>query len=171
MTTHPVHAAQADQAPTRSEPSGVSKDDVGRRAVITGALAVAGGATLVACASGSTDTSAGSASSSATASGDGGTGAVIVKLADVPVGSAVSAKLDGKKIIVAQPTKGDVVAFSAICTHMGCPVQPAGKKLNCPCHGSVYDAATGKNLSGPAPSPLPAVAVKLDASGDGVVKA
>ncbi len=53
------------------------------------------------------------------------------------------------------------MAFSAICTHMGRTVAPAGKQLQCPCHGSVYDAATGKNLSGPAPRPLSPVSVHV----------
>lgn len=88
--------------------------------------------------------------------------AALARLATIPVGSAVAAKdAAGKPIVVAQPTAGKAVAFSAICTHMGCTVAPAGKTLNCPCHGSVYDAATGKVLSGPAPAPLPAVAVHV----------
>ncbi len=57
-------------------------------------------------------------------------------------------------IVVAQPTAGTVVAFSAICTHAGCTVAPAGKEFDCPCHGSRYDAATGAVIQGPAPSPL-----------------
>jgi cytochrome b6-f complex iron-sulfur subunit len=54
------------------------------------------------------------------------------------------------------------VAFSAICTHQGCTVAPAGRQFRCPCHGSVYDAATGKVIDGPAPAPLAAVPVKVD---------
>ncbi len=57
-----------------------------------------------------------------------------------------------------------MVAFSAICTHMGCTVAPEGKRLLCPCHGSTFDAFTGKNLSGPAPSPLEKVSVRLNGS-------
>jgi Rieske Fe-S protein len=84
------------------------------------------------------------------------------------VGGAVAAQgADGKPIIVAQPKKGDIVAFTAICTHRGCTVAPAGAQLRCPCHGSVYDAFTGKNLSGPAPAPL--AAVKVSVSGGQVV--
>jgi cytochrome b6-f complex iron-sulfur subunit len=178
LATLSPHDAPADAAGVDSPRRPV---DVARRAVITGALTVAGGAALVACGSSgssadtttssSSSTSSTSSSKSAGSAGSGAGSAVIVKLADVPVGSAVSATLDGKKIVVAQPTKGKVVAFSAICTHMGCTVAPSGGKLNCPCHGSVFDAATGKHLSGPAPSPLPAVPVKLNASGDGVVSA
>ena len=112
-------------------------------------------------ASSSTDSSSAGDSGSASApSGSGG--ASLVAVSDVPVGSAVSAKTaDGKPIVVSQPTKGDIVAFSAICTHRGCTVKPAGKQFQCPCHGSVYDAKTAKVLQGPAPAPLSSVAVKV----------
>lgn len=92
-------------------------------------------------------------------------GAVLAELSAVPVGGAVSATgKDGAKLIVAQPTKGTVVAFSAICTHQGCTVAPAKSTLNCPCHGSVFNTATGAVTSGPAPSPLPKVAVMISGS-------
>jgi len=51
-----------------------------------------------------------------------------------------------------------------ICTHLGCiPIAHQGPYDGyfCPCHGSTYDLATGKNLSGPAPLPLPRIAVKV----------
>ncbi len=44
-------------------------------------------------------------------------------------------------------------ALSAICTHLGCLVDPAQGGLQCHCHGSRYDS-NGQNLSGPAPRPL-----------------
>jgi Rieske Fe-S protein len=54
-----------------------------------------------------------------------------------------------------------VVAFSAVCTHMGCTVAPQGGILKCPCHGSTYDLATGDNTGGPAPRPLAKVSVTV----------
>ena len=65
-------------------------------------------------------------------------------------------------MIVSRPTGSTVACFSAICTHQGCTVQPEGNKAVCPCHGSVYDAKTGKVLQTPAPAPLPKVSVKVD---------
>ena len=86
----------------------------------------------------------------------------LAQLADIPVGGAVSATgPDGKPVIVAQPTAGKVVAFSAICTHQGCTVAPQGSVIRCPCHGSTYDLATGDNTGGPAPSPLAAIPVTV----------
>jgi Rieske Fe-S protein len=80
----------------------------------------------------------------------------------VPVGGSISATQDGKPIVLAQPTAGKVVAFSAICTHMGCTVNPSGNQLHCPCHGSTYNAFTGAVIHGPAPTALPPVQVKVE---------
>lgn len=145
----------------------------------TGSLAVAGGTSVLAgCASSSgaasTPPAAPSTSSTATTAptvsttasgapaGAGAGAASLATLAAIPVGSAVAAKdAAGKPIVVAQPAAGRAAAFSAICTHMGCTVAPAGKELRCPCHGSVFDAATGTVVHGPAPAPLAAVPVHV----------
>jgi Rieske Fe-S protein len=149
-----------------------------RRPVLLGGAAAVAAASLAGCASdddtptataGGGDTSASGAAASPEPSDPGG-GKALAKVSAVPVGGAVAAKgADGKPIIVAQPAQGQIVAFSAICTHKGCTVAPAGKELKCPCHGSVFEAATGKNIGGPAPSPLPAVSVTV--SGDDVLPA
>lgn len=134
-----------------------------RRSVLIGTAAVAGVGVLAACSP-----SGGSSPGTTTAPGGGGGG--LVALADVPVGGAVSAtNAAGEPVIIAQPEAGTVVGFSAICTHMGCTVAPDGAELKCPCHGSVYEAATGTNIDGPAPRPLDAFNVKVD--GDQVVEA
>jgi len=160
-----------------------------RRTVVTAAVLGAGGLTgLTACSSSSgsgttlsrvTDnpSSAPSPTPSSTAQDDVVTGsassstteaaASLVKLSDVPVGGAVAAQAPSGAIVVARPTAGTVVAFSAICTHQGCKVSPQGNRLDCPCHGSVFDAFTGKPVRGPAPAPLQSVPVKV--SGQDVV--
>ena len=91
----------------------------------------------------------------------------VAALADIPVGGSIDATIGGEPVLLSQPTAGTVVAFSAICTHQGCVVAAAGSQLECPCHGSVFDAATGAVEQGPAPDPLPEVAVTVD--GDRVV--
>jgi Rieske Fe-S protein len=69
--------------------------------------------------------------------------------------------------------QGSIVAYSAICQHLGCPAPalsyyPPGTcgqsyngrnfYLHCTCHGSTYDAANAAaNLTGPAVLPLPQV--------------
>ena len=141
-----------------------------RRNVLAAGAGTALGATvLAACGGGGSDSTKGSSGSSPASSassgnaGGGGGGTVLAEVADVPVGGAVSAKdSDGKPVLVAQPTAGQVVAFSAICTHMGCTVAPGDKQFECPCHGSTYDLATGDNTGGPAPRPLAKIAVKVE---------
>ncbi|MGC8484662.1 MAG: Rieske 2Fe-2S domain-containing protein [Candidatus Baltobacteraceae bacterium] len=64
---------------------------------------------------------------------------------------------------------GDVVAYSLICTHMGCEVAYTHETqtFTCPCHGSVFDAArSGEVERGPAPRPLPEIAVQSSPGGD-----
>jgi cytochrome b6-f complex iron-sulfur subunit len=134
---------------------------VTRRTVLAVGAAGAGAVALAACSS-----SSGSKDSTGTAGAGGSTAAPgsapLAKLADITVGQAVSAKLpDGSATIVARPTESTAACFSARCTHMGCTVQPAGTELHCPCHGSVYDAATGAVKQGPAPKPLPKIDVHV----------
>ena len=77
----------------------------------------------------------------------------IAALADVPVGGSIDATINGEAALVSQPTAGQVVAFSAICTHQGCMVAAAGNEFHCPCHGSIYDAATGEVITGSRDQP------------------
>lgn len=149
---------------------------VDRRHVIAGGLGAAGLVGLAACGDGAngpgdsggnggaTTTSAPMATSTpASTTAPSAAGATpIVALADVPVGGAVSAKSpDGAPIVVAQPTAGTAVAFSAICTHQGCTVAPSGNQFTCPCHGSVFAGADGARVSGPAQRPLNPVPVQV----------
>jgi cytochrome b6-f complex iron-sulfur subunit len=115
--------------------------------------------------SATTDSATPAAGDTSAASSGGGT--TLTALSKVPVGGAIGLKVGDKPIIVAQPTSGKVVAFSAICPHAGCTVGASSSQLKCPCHGSTFDLATGKNLSGPAPKPLTALNVAVD--GDNVV--
>jgi rieske iron-sulfur protein len=62
-----------------------------------------------------------------------------------------------------------LVAFSAICTHLGCSVvaQPnEDGHIICPCHGSMYDPKdNAKVLRGPAGRALPGLPITLGANG------
>ena len=91
--------------------------------------------------------------SGATGGSDNG-GTATVELSSIPVGGAVSASLGSTPIVVAQPKAGEVVAFSAVCTHQGCTVAPQGGEFDCPCHGSRFNGSTGDVLQGPASKPL-----------------
>ena len=102
--------------------------------------------------------SAPAASASGAGSGGGGGGggggaAVLAKTSDVPVGGGTI--LADKKIVITQPQSGAFHAFSAVCTHAGCTVAyQGGAQIVCPCHGGLYNAATGAVEGGPPPSGL-----------------
>jgi Rieske Fe-S protein len=142
--------------------------NVSRRAVLAAGPTAAGLGLLAACGgsqggTGSTASTGGPGSAGSAPSTPSKGSRVLAKVADIPVGGAVSATDPaGKPLIVSRPSDGEVVAFSAICTHMGCTVAPDGNVLRCPCHGSTYDPATGKNTGGPAPRPLGRVGVSVN---------
>ncbi|NNG39821.1 Rieske (2Fe-2S) protein [Flexivirga sp. ID2601S] len=62
-----------------------------------------------------------------------------------------------------------VVAYSKICTHVGCPVglyEQTTHHLLCPCHQSTFDLTEDcKVIFGPAKRPLPQLEIKVDDAG------
>ena len=156
---------QAEQDPTAARPD--------RSAVIRGAgavgLAAVGATALAACGSdsgagasaGGSSSGGSSSAATTTAAGSGDSGGVAK--ADVPVGGGII--VASSMAVITQPAAGEFKAFSSTCTHMGCPVAAvADGTINCNCHGSRFDIATGAVKQGPATSPLPAkkVTVKGD---------
>jgi nitrite reductase/ring-hydroxylating ferredoxin subunit len=144
---------------TRNSPS--------RRQVVGAAAGAFSVCALAACGGGSdtaspsTSTSGAAAASSTPAASQGS--ADLAALSDVPVGGAIKVEGPAGPTILAQPTAGNVVAFSAKCTHKGVPLDVDGTELVCSAHGSVFEALTGKVVKGPATTPLPAVAgVKVE---------
>ncbi|MDJ0625499.1 MAG: Rieske (2Fe-2S) protein [Candidatus Caenarcaniphilales bacterium] len=65
-------------------------------------------------------------------------------------------KFGSKPGILIKDNKGELKAFNAVCSHLGCTVsyQPDKSRIFCACHGGVYDPETGKNIAGPPPEPL-----------------
>ena len=62
-----------------------------------------------------------------------------------------------------------IVAYSKICTHVGCPValyEQQTHHLLCPCHQSTFDLTQEcKVIFGPASRPLPQLPITVDAEG------
>ncbi|MFC9244553.1 Rieske (2Fe-2S) protein [Streptomyces sp. NPDC057136] len=127
---------------------------LGRRTVVT-AVGVAGvAAALTACGT-----------EKAGAGGEGGGantgGEILGKTADIPEGGGVVFADQG--VVVTQPKAGEFKAFSSKCTHQGCSVKGISDGvINCPCHGSTFDAETGTVTGGPATQPLPAKAIRVE---------
>jgi ubiquinol-cytochrome c reductase iron-sulfur subunit len=71
-------------------------------------------------------------------------------------------------------TVDNIVAYSRICTHVGCPVglyEQTTHHLLCPCHQSTFDASHGANvIFGPAARALPQLPMTVDAQGYLVAK-
>jgi ubiquinol-cytochrome c reductase iron-sulfur subunit len=62
-----------------------------------------------------------------------------------------------------------IVAFSKICTHVGCPIslmEQQNHHLLCPCHQSTFDLSNnGKVVFGPAGRSLPQLPIEVDDEG------
>ena len=82
-------------------------------------------------------------------------------------------RLDPADLTEAEDRKGwsydGIVAYSKICTHVGCPValyEQQTHHLLCPCHQSTFDVADGaKVVFGPAKRPLPQLPITVDDEG------
>jgi Rieske Fe-S protein len=148
-----------------------------RRNVLVGAAGAGAAAVLAACGSdtssdtGSTGNTGGQAAPTAAGQQQGGQqagSAALAKTSDIPVGGGKVFK--EQDVVVTQPTQGNFKAFSATCTHQGCPVTSvANGTINCNCHLSKFSAADGSVKGGPAKAPLAAKNVTVQ--GDSIVLA
>ena len=86
----------------------------------------------------------------------------IGKTAEVIANDAKMVKFNKTPVMIVKNEEGQIKAFSAVCTHLGCIVEfrSADRKFHCNCHGSVFDY-NGKNVSGPAPRPLQPYRVEI----------
>ena len=148
-----------------------------RRALIGSAVATVGVPVLAACSDDSGTTASDPAGSSAPddessspsddgdTGGDTGGGESIATVSDVPVGGCFV--VGASKVVLTQPTEGDIRAFSAVCTHQGCAVESSTDgEIPCPCHGSTFSIEDGSVVNGPATTGLDEVQITVD--GDAV---
>ena len=82
-------------------------------------------------------------------------------------GSVLMFKFGTAPAMLIHHEDGKWVAMTAVCTHLGCTVQyePQANRIHCACHGGVYNAETGANVSGPPPKPLKLFKVTLGDAG------
>jgi Rieske Fe-S protein len=146
-----------------------------RRGLLAGAGLVGLAGAVSACSSGGSSSSAAGTNTSTTgggaapstasstpgaASGGNGAAGALATTGEIPVGGGKI--FTSEKVVVTQPTAGDIKAFSAVCTHMGCLVSTISNgTIDCPCHGSQYSITNGSVVAGPAPKPLPTEAIKV----------
>lgn len=148
----------------RDRARGLAEDAVRRRALLDGGIAAValGGAGLL---SGSLTATFGRDEDAPEAAATPGAtspvpapGEPSIDADRVPVGGSATLKdpVSGDAVYIVQPTAGQYVGLSSVCTHSGCAVNPPKDgQLYCPCHGSKFDAATGAVITGPAVKPLP----------------
>lgn len=139
-----------------------------RRTVMAGAAGLSATVALAACGDDTADVDTGDAAkqpdTQATPTGSSGAeggAAGIAALADIPVnGGKIFA---AEKVVVTQPTAGEVKAFSTTCTHQGCAVSKVEDGLIiCPCHDSRFKISDGSPTGGPATKPLQSKTVKVE---------
>ncbi len=84
----------------------------------------------------------------------------LAPVAAVPLGGGIV--LSDLGVVLVHLPDGRLLGYSAVCTHQGCLVSSVRDgRISCPCHGSVFDAASGAVVEGPAPTALPPVAVTV----------
>jgi cytochrome b6-f complex iron-sulfur subunit len=91
----------------------------------------------------------------------------------LPEGSVLMFKFGHSPAMLIHHPGDKWVAMTAVCTHLGCTVQyePQADRIHCACHGGVYSAYTGANVSGPPPKPLKLFKVAVNEAGVEVSRA
>ena len=86
----------------------------------------------------------------------------VFAVTDLPEGEAKFFEYAGSSAVLVKTKGGDLIALSAVCTHLGCIVQWEKEKQDflCPCHGGHY-AADGTVVSGPPPRPLAKIPIAV----------
>ncbi|MCH7654772.1 MAG: Rieske 2Fe-2S domain-containing protein [Chloroflexi bacterium] len=90
----------------------------------------------------------------------------VAQRSEITAGALKLVEVGGEQIVLAD-LGGTVIAFSNVCTHADCDLAYGaldGEEIECDCHGSVFNARTGEVLTGPATTPLPTYAVRIEGS-------
>ena len=81
---------------------------------------------------------------------------------EVTRADGATAAIDRRVVYVVR--SGDSVrVLDSTCTHLGCRTRfnAASRRIECPCHGGMYDAA-GRVVGGPPPSPLQTLPARIE---------
>ncbi|WP_394215562.1 ubiquinol-cytochrome c reductase iron-sulfur subunit [Brachybacterium vulturis] len=87
-----------------------------------------------------------------------------IPLTEVPENASTMVNFGGQQpfVLIVRGAGDDLTAYSGYCTHNGCALSQEETELDCPCHGSRFDAETGEVLRGPATRHLPEVEVVVE---------
>lgn len=91
-------------------------------------------------------------------------GIEIASVKDIALGNMMGVEKNGKALLIAN-LNGTYYAIGDICTHMGCNLSDGtltGDKVQCQCHGSVFNVKTGAVEKGPAREPEPTYTLKVE---------
>jgi cytochrome b6-f complex iron-sulfur subunit len=94
---------------------------------------------------------------------------LVIRKSDIPSGEARNIIYGNiPAVIVNRPEKG-FIAFSRVCTHLGCLVEYNERKqiFLCPCHAGIYDVE-GNVVSGPPPKAMSTIPLRIE-GGDIVI--
>ncbi len=83
---------------------------------------------------------------------------------DLKPGEKIGLTLNGKPVLIAN-VGGDLYAIGGKCTHMGCMLKDGtimGERIQCICHGSVFELKSGAVYNGPAAKPEPSYMIKVE---------
>lgn len=92
-----------------------------------------------------------------------------IPLSEIPENASTFVNFGGQQpfVLIVRREGEDLTAYSGYCTHNGCALRQEKEELDCPCHGSRFDAETGEVLVGPATRSLPEVSVTIE---DGAIR-
>lgn len=81
----------------------------------------------------------------------------------IPLGEGKKVRFGRYPALVINTPESGLVAYSAVCTHFACIVDwnPESGMIECPCHEGYFDPADGSVISGPPPSPLEAIPLRI----------
>ncbi len=82
---------------------------------------------------------------------------------EIPVGAFKDVMIGATPAIIISTRDKGFLAFSRVCTHLGCLVRYDQERqvFICPCHAGTFDLE-GKVISGPPPKPLPKFSVRVE---------
>jgi len=93
---------------------------------------------------------------------------IVIPSREIPVGATKDLLIGGTPAIIINRRDKGYIAFSRVCTHLGCLVKYDQERrlLICPCHAGTFDLE-GNVISGPPPKPLEKFPVSV--MGDNIV--